>query len=90
VNHKQVYRRCREDGLSLRLKRSLNLTSALPVRVRQPAAVTADEMCSVVFVSDALDQRAYENGATLVFSRPCTTTGDAFAGSFSGRLRDER
>jgi putative transposase len=32
----------------------------------------------------------YEHCVTLDFSRPGKPTGDAFAESFSGRLRDER
>ena len=53
VNHKRVYRLCREDGLSLRLKKPRRNVSAAS-RVRQPAASAANEMWSMEFVSDAL------------------------------------
>lgn len=41
------------------------------------------------FVSKILDRWAYENGATLDFSRPGKPTDNAFVESFNGRLRDE-
>lgn len=53
VNHKRVYRRYREDGLSLRLRRPRRNVSAAN-RERQPAAAAANEMWSIDFVSDAL------------------------------------
>lgn len=40
------------------------------------------------FVSKALDRWAYENGATLDFSRAGKTADNANVGSFNGRLRD--
>ena len=52
VNHKRVYRLYREDGLSLRLKRPRRNVSAAN-RERQPAALAANEMWSMDFVSDA-------------------------------------
>ena len=53
VNHKRVYRLYRNDGLSLRLKRPRRNVSAAN-RERQPAALAANEMWSMDFVSDAL------------------------------------
>jgi putative transposase len=53
VNHKRVYRLYRDDGLSLRLKRPRRNVSAAN-RERQPAALAANEMWSMDFVSDAL------------------------------------
>ncbi len=53
VNHKRVYRLYRNDGLSLRLKRPRRNVSAAN-RERQPEALTANEMWSMDFVSDAL------------------------------------
>ncbi|ONF97289.1 IS2 transposase TnpB [Sphingomonas jeddahensis] len=53
VNHKRVYRLYRNDGLSLRLKKSRRNVSAAN-RDRQPAAAAANEMWSMDFVSDAL------------------------------------
>ena len=53
VNHKRVYRLYRNDGLSLRLKKPRRNVSAAN-RVRQPAALAANEMLSMDFVSDAL------------------------------------
>lgn len=41
------------------------------------------------FIPKALDRWAYENGATLDFSRPGKPTDNAFVESFNGRLRDE-
>ena len=53
VNHKRVYRLYRQDGLSLRLKRPRRNVSGAN-RERQPAALAANEMWSMDFVSDAL------------------------------------
>ena len=53
VNHKRVYRLYRNDGLSLRLKKPRRNVSAAN-RERQPAALAANEMWSMDFVSDAL------------------------------------
>ena len=53
VNHKRVYRLYWDDGLSLRLKRPRRNVSAAN-RERQPAALAANEMWSMDFVSDAL------------------------------------
>ncbi len=53
VNHKRVYRLYREDGLGLRLKRPHRNVSAAN-RERQPAALAANQMWSMDFVSDAL------------------------------------
>ena len=53
MNHKRVYRLCRMDGLSLGLKRPRRNVSAAN-RERQPAALAANEMWSMDFVSDAL------------------------------------
>jgi putative transposase len=53
VNHKRVYRLSRDDGLSLRLKKPRRNVSAAN-RDRQPAAMAANEMWSMDFVSDAL------------------------------------
>lgn len=53
VNHKRVYRLYRNDGLSLRLKRPRRNVSAAN-REHQPAALAANEMWSMDFVSDAL------------------------------------
>ncbi len=53
VNHKRVYRLYRNNGLSLRLKKSRRNVSAAN-RERQPAALAANEMWSMDFVSDAL------------------------------------
>ena len=53
MNHKRIYRLCREDGLSLRLKRSRRNVSAAD-RERQPAASAPNEMWSMDFVSDVL------------------------------------
>ncbi|WP_420822354.1 IS3 family transposase [Sphingomonas aracearum] len=53
VNHKRVYRLYRDDGLSLRLRRPRRSVSAAN-RERQPAALAANEMWSMDFVSDAL------------------------------------
>jgi putative transposase len=53
VNYKRVYRLCREDGLSLPLKRPRRHVSAAR-RERQPAALAPNEMWSMDFVSDAL------------------------------------
>ena len=53
VNHKRVYRLYQEDGLSLRFKRPRRNVSAAN-RDRQPAAVAANEMWSMDFVSDGL------------------------------------
>ena len=53
VNHKRVNRRYRDDGLSLRLKRPCRNVSAANGE-RQPAALAANEMWSMDFVSDAL------------------------------------
>ena len=41
------------------------------------------------FISKALDRWAYENGATLDFSRPGKPTQNGFVESFNGRMRDE-
>ncbi|TCQ09093.1 helix-turn-helix protein [Sphingomonas sp. PP-CC-3A-396] len=53
VNHKRVDRLYRNDGLSLRLKKTRRNVSAAN-REQQPAALTANEMWSMDFVSDAL------------------------------------
>jgi len=53
VNQNRVYRLYREDGLSLRLKKPRRNVSAAN-RERQPAALAANEMWSMDFVSDAL------------------------------------
>ncbi|MET3762288.1 transposase InsO family protein [Sphingomonas sp. UYEF23] len=53
ANHKRVYRLYRDDGLSLRLKKPRRNVSAAN-RERQPAALAANEMWSMDFVSDAL------------------------------------
>ncbi len=53
VNHKRVYRLYRDDGLSLRLKKPRRNVSAAN-RDRQPAALAANEMWSMDFISDAL------------------------------------
>ena len=53
VNHKRVYRLYRNDGLSLRLKKPRRNVSAAN-RDRQLAALAANEMWSMDFVSDAL------------------------------------
>lgn len=53
VNHKRVYRLYRDDGLSLRLKRSRRNVSAAKGQ-RQPAASSPNEMWSMDFISDAL------------------------------------
>ncbi len=53
VNHKRVYRLYRQDGLGLRLKRPRRNVSAAN-RERQPAAMAANQMWSMDFVSDAL------------------------------------
>jgi putative transposase len=51
VNHKRVYRLDRDDGLSLRLKKPRRNVSAAD-RERQPAALAANEMWSMDYVSD--------------------------------------
>ena len=53
VTHKRVYRLYRQDGMSLRLKGPRRNVSAAN-RDRQPAALAANEMWSMDFVSDAL------------------------------------
>jgi putative transposase len=53
VNHKRVYRLYRNDGLSLRLKKPKRNVSAAN-RERQPAALAANQMWSMDFVSNAL------------------------------------
>ena len=53
MNHKRVYRLYRDDGLSLRLKKSRRNAKAAN-RDRQPAAVVANGIWSMDFVSDAL------------------------------------
>ena len=53
VNHRRVYRLYRNDDLSLRLKWPRRNVSAAN-RERQPAALAANEMWSMDFVSDAL------------------------------------
>ena len=57
VNHKRVYRLYHDDGLSLRLKKPRRNVSAAN-RERQPAALAANEMWSMDFVSDALVRRS--------------------------------
>ena len=41
------------------------------------------------FVSNVLDQWAYQNRVTLDFGQPGNPTGNAFVESFNGNLRDE-
>lgn len=41
------------------------------------------------FISKALDKWAYENGATMDFSRPGKPTDNALIESFKGSFRDE-
>lgn len=41
------------------------------------------------FISKVLDLWAYENGVTLVFSRPGKPTDNAYIESFNGSFRDE-
>ncbi len=53
VNHKRVYRLYRDDGMSLRLKKPHRNVSPAKCN-RQPAALAANEMWSMDFVSDAL------------------------------------
>lgn len=65
----------REDGLSLRLKRPRRNVSA-DNRERQPAALAANKMWSMDFVSDALFDGRRLRAPTVVES-------------FNGRLRDE-
>jgi putative transposase len=53
VNHKRVYRLYRDEGLSLRHRRPRRHVSAAS-RERQPAAMVANALWSMDFVSDAL------------------------------------
>jgi putative transposase len=52
INHKRVYRRYREEGLAIRVKRRQNLTSA--PRVPPPPATRPLERWSLDFLSDSL------------------------------------
>jgi len=65
LNHKRVYRLYRNDGLSLRLKRPRRNVSAAN-RERQPAALAANEMWSMNFVSDALFDGRRSRALTVV------------------------
>lgn len=54
---------------------------------RKPLRIKVDNGSE--FISKALDKWAYENGVTLVFSRPGKPTDNAFIESFNGSFRDE-
>ena len=54
---------------------------------RLPKSVRVDQ--SPEFISKDLDLRAWRKGLTLDFSRPGKPTDNAFAESFSGRVRAE-
>ena len=52
-----------------------------------PRSITVDH--GTEFISKALDQWAWENGAQLDFTRPGKPTDNGLCESFNGRLRDE-
>lgn len=52
-----------------------------------PKTIRADN--GPEFISKVLDRWAYENGVTLVFSRPGKPTDNAYIESFNGSFRDE-
>ncbi len=52
VNHKKIYRLCKLEGLSLRLKKTKKRVSRL--RVVQPQAQQPNERWSLDFMSDTL------------------------------------
>lgn len=84
VNHKRVYRLYRNDGLSLRLKKPRRDVSAA-TRERQPAALAANEMWSMDFVSDALFDGRQMRASTVVD----TFTREALAIDVDQRIKGE-
>jgi len=65
VHHKRVYRLYREDGLSLRLRRSRRNVSDVR-RGQQPAASAPNEMWSMDFVSDKFSDGRRLRALTVV------------------------
>jgi len=63
------------------------LTNIAKEHYQYPLRTEADNGSEFVLL--ALDKWAYENGATLDFSRPGKPTDNPFIESFNGRLRDE-
>jgi putative transposase len=61
VNHKWVYRLCRQEGLSLRLKYRKKRTSSL--RVLTPAAQTLNKHWNKDFMTDSFTQGCPTDGA---------------------------
>ncbi|MEW5773375.1 MAG: integrase core domain-containing protein [Thermodesulfobacteriota bacterium] len=100
VNHKRGERICREEGLSLRLKRRRKRTSHLRVVASGPTG--PNQQWAMDFMSDSLengrrfrvltiaDLRDRRSPGLEAAHRPCKPMDNGHVESVNGRLREER